>query len=219
MGSDQSLSQIKIVSFDLEGTLVTPVFSQVIWHEAIPVLFAEKNGISLEQAKAEVVRAYREVGEQRKEWYDIKYWFSRFDLTGYEKLLVDHRQYISYYPEVSQVLASLSGKYDLIVVSNSTREFLEPLTEGIRGHFKKAFSTLSDFGELKCSDCYFRICRLLRIEPWEMVHAGDSREFDFDIPKEVGIRAFHLAREDRGRSDEVIGDLSELAKKLLEGGA
>lgn len=211
------MSRIKVVSFDLEGTLVTPAFSQTIWHEAIPALFAGKKGVSLEQAKKEVMEAYQEVGEQRREWYDIKYWFARFELGDYEEILAEHQRQICYYPEVSCVLASLGGRYDLIVVSNSAREFLEPLLAGIKGYFKSAFSTLSDFGGLKCADSYLKICRLLRIEPQEMVHVGDSREFDFDIPGKVGIRTFHLARGSGVGTDVTVGDLDQLAGKLLRG--
>ena len=36
------MSNIKIVSFDAEGTLIVPRFSQIIWHEAIPALYSQR---------------------------------------------------------------------------------------------------------------------------------------------------------------------------------
>ncbi|GAH62950.1 unnamed protein product, partial [marine sediment metagenome] len=41
------MNQIEVVSFDAEGTLVTPDFSQAVWHEAIPAIYAQKKGIEL----------------------------------------------------------------------------------------------------------------------------------------------------------------------------
>ena len=40
------------------------------------------------------------IGEERVEWYNIKYWFDRFRLTDYEELLNNYKHEISYYPEV-----------------------------------------------------------------------------------------------------------------------
>ena len=72
------MDNIKVVSFDLEGTLVTPDFSQAVWHEGIPSLYANQNGIDFKRAKDIVLREYHKMGDQRKEWYDIKYWFNFF---------------------------------------------------------------------------------------------------------------------------------------------
>ncbi|TET40573.1 MAG: hypothetical protein E3J65_00725 [Dehalococcoidia bacterium] len=74
------MGKIKVVSFDVEGTLVTPDFSRAVWYEGIPSLYAKRNGISFEEARSMVEDCYLKVGDQRREWYDIKYWFQRFQL-------------------------------------------------------------------------------------------------------------------------------------------
>jgi FMN phosphatase YigB (HAD superfamily) len=51
---------IKIVSFDLEGTLTTPDFSQAVWYERIPSLYSELHNITPEEAQA-IVRKTREL--------------------------------------------------------------------------------------------------------------------------------------------------------------
>ena len=86
------MDKVKVVSFDAEGTLVTPYFSQAIWHEEIPALYAQNRGISFEQANKFVQHEYELIGEQRIEWYDIKYWFRRFDLGDYRQLLHSQNQ-------------------------------------------------------------------------------------------------------------------------------
>jgi hypothetical protein len=70
------MRQIELISFDAEGTVVTPDFSQTIWHEAIPALYAQRKGLDLAQAKKCVYEEYDKIGDQRLEWYDIEYWFS-----------------------------------------------------------------------------------------------------------------------------------------------
>jgi hypothetical protein len=49
---EDMMNRIKVVSFDADGTLVTPDFSQAVWYEGVPSLYARKNGISFQEAKA-----------------------------------------------------------------------------------------------------------------------------------------------------------------------
>ena len=60
---------VKIVSFDLEGTLVDMTFSDKVWNEGIPALYAQKTGLKFEEAKRIVLNEYMKVGEERIEWY------------------------------------------------------------------------------------------------------------------------------------------------------
>jgi putative hydrolase of the HAD superfamily len=209
------MSRTKVVSFDAEGTLVTPRFSEVIWHEAIPALFAEQREMDLDQARKAVYAAYDEVGDHRVEWYDIKYWFRRFGFDhDYRRLLLDHREEISYYEEVPEVLERLGESYDLIIVSNSAQEFLDPLTQQIGAHFERIFCTLSEFSALKSPALFSHICLSLGVEPREMVHVGDSWEFDCEMPRKAGVRAVHLERDGGGEGDGVVTDLRQLVDLL-----
>ncbi|TET40405.1 MAG: HAD family hydrolase [Dehalococcoidia bacterium] len=209
------MGKIKVVSFDVESTLLTPDFSQAVWYEGIPSLYAEKNGISFEEARAMVVKEYQEVGDQRREWYDIKYWFERFQLGDYQALLEGYKHRVSCYPEVMEVLSSLSKEYTLIVVSSSTREFLPYLLAEIEGHFARVFSSVSDYGQLKTPAFYLKVCQGMGILPCEMAHVGDSWQFDFLAPKEAGIEAFHLNRGGYAKNDKSLTSLADLEARLL----
>ncbi|RLI15988.1 HAD family hydrolase, partial [Candidatus Bathyarchaeota archaeon] len=68
---------LEVVSFDMEGTLITPRFSELIWEYDIPRLYAEQHGLTLEEARRRVFEEYMEIGDERPEWYDIEYWFRR----------------------------------------------------------------------------------------------------------------------------------------------
>ena len=209
------MSGIKVVSIDLEGTLVTPDFSQAVWNEGIPFLYATKNSISLDEAKIKVQKEYQRVGDQRMEWYDIRYWFHCFDLDGYQELLESCCHTVSYYPEITGVLSSLGEVYSLIVATGSSREFLPYLLTEIKGCFGRVFSSVSDYSQLKSPSFYMKICREMGIHPEEMAHVGDNWQFDYADPREVGVSTFHLDR--KGQPSPVsITDLRQLQPRLLE---
>lgn len=208
-----------IVSFDVDGTLVDGKFIDAVWHKGIPELYARKNGISFEESAAYAEKEYDKVGDQRIEWYDIKYWFRFFNLgDDWTNLMAEFRPLISIYPEVSRVLLELSGKYELVVISNATREFLGPVLEETRlgGYFSKIFSCTSDFKQLKKSpDFYSSICNILGIPPSQLIHVGDNLRFDYLVPRELGVQSFFLDRKKISEQGEhVINSLSELVPKI-----
>jgi len=214
------MSSIEVVSFDADGTLVTPDFSQAVWYEGVPSLYARKNRISFQEAKSFIEKEYQVVGNGRIEWYDIKYWLHRFGLVpplaGYEQLLEDYRHTISCYPDVKQALSSLRKCYTLIVVSCSTREFLPYILDGIERYFTRVFSSVSDYGQLKTPAFFLEVCRQMNISPQEMAHVGDLWEQDFLVPKKAGIRAFHLDRRGENKDGSSLRSLAELELRLRE---
>ena len=208
------MNKVRVVSFDAEGTLVTPNFSISIWHEAVPRLYAEKNGLDFDEARSRVLEEYRRVGDHRVEWYDIKYWFGYFDLGDYRELLDERRHEVSCYPEVGDVLAALGERYRLVVTSGSPREFLDLLLVSIEGYFTDVFSSISDYGDLKNSRVYPQVCRDMGVEPEEVAHVGDSWDFDYIAAREAGIRAFYLDRNGKMEGQDVVRDLGEFKARL-----
>lgn len=208
------MNRIKVVSFDADGTLVTPDFSQAVWYEGIPSLYAKKNRISFQEAKAFIEKEYQVVGDSRIEWYDIKYWLQRFGLgsplTGHHQLLEDYRHRVSCYPEVAQTLSSLGKDYSLIVVSCSTREFLPYLLDGMEGHFTRVFSSVSDYGQIKTPQFFLEVCRQMGVSPQEMAHVGDLWQQDFLTAREAGLKAFHLDRRGERKDGSSLRSLAEL---------
>lgn len=209
------------VSFDLDGTLVDVAFTERVWFEGIPALYAQKAGMDLHEAREQVLQEYRRVGDGALEWYDIGYWFRYLDLPGeWEGLLERYASQVRVYPEVHEVLGRLRERYSLIILSNAAREFIE--VEMKRGelseYFEHVFSATSDFGLVKKSpEFYQRICELLGVRPQRLIHVGDHWEFDYQVPREMGIVAFHLSRGGERSGPEVIRDLRRLPE-VLDGG-
>lgn len=207
------MEKIKVISFDVEGTLVTPDFSLAIWYEGVPSLYARRNGISFQEARARVEQEYKKLGDHKIEWYDIKYWFEYFQLGDYRQLLENYKHRVSYYHETMPILSSLAKAYPLIVISSTTKEFLPYLLFEIKQHFARVFSSISDYNQLKTQSFYLKVCQEMNVLPEEMLHIGDNREFDFTIPRQIGINALHLDRKGKANADSLT-NLWEVEPKL-----
>ena len=204
------MDDIKVVSFDVEGTLVTPDFSYAIWFESIPGCYAERNCIDFEQAKMIVEEEYRKVGDQGLEWYDINYWFNKLGLGVPDPVMERCQGRVCYYPEVRDVLLSLNGKYKLVVASGSPREFLRHLLRDIEPYFTKIFSSVSDYRQLKTTEFYLQMCQEMEVRPEQVLHVGDNWQFDFVAPREVGIHAFYLDRKKQSDYQNSLVSLKQL---------
>ena len=208
------MKEIEVISFDAEGTVVTPDFSQAIWHEAIPAIYARKKGFDLAQAKKCIYEEYNKIGDHKLEWYDIKYWFSCLDLGSPEPVIQSCLGKITYYPEVIEVLSSLADEYKLIIASGTPRELLHFLLQDIESYFVRIFSSVSHYRQLKRPDFYLRICEEMNIMPSQVVHVGDNWQFDFLNSRQAGIRAFHIDRSGNNHQ-ESLSDLIQLKQLLL----
>lgn len=211
-----NIGEVRVVSFDAEGTLVTPDFSYAVWFEAIPECYAERHGIDLELAKKTVEEEYRKVGDQRLEWYDVRYWFDKFGLGAPDSVMQRCESKVRYYPEVDEVLATLSGRYKLIVASGSTRDFLRHLLQDIEPYFTQIFSSLTDYKQLKTSEFYLKICNTMGVGPSQVIHVGDNWQFDFVAPKEAGIEAFYLDRKRQNNHQNSVASLLQLKACLTD---
>jgi HAD superfamily hydrolase (TIGR01549 family) len=194
---------VRVVSFDVDGTLVDSSFTDHVWLEGIPLLYASRHAIDIASAKRIVREEYDKIGEEDIRWYQLDYWFSHFDLKESPHHLLDtYKHHMSLYDDVIQVLESLSADYTLIVASNAHRDFLSLTLFEIESYFDYIFSAVSDFNEVrKHEDFYWKICRALDIHPADMAHVGDHCKFDYEIPSSLGIHAFYLRRSAHQKKD------------------
>jgi len=217
----QAREGVKFFSFDVDGTLVSQGFADCVWLQGIPKAYAEREGLSFEQAFEYVKSEYDMIGEHRIEWYNIDYWLRKFGLEiPYETLFKKYEDEIKVYEEVEGVLTVLNEEgYELILSSNAATEFIEFQIKPIKKFFSHVFSATSDFGEVKKTNGFFaRVCEILDVKPQAVVHTGDHWVFDFLNPRKIGITAYYLDRarrknvkdEVRKEDEFVISDLSEL---------
>ena len=209
---------IRIISLDMDGTLVNSRFVDKVWMEGMPRLYAEKSGLDLPAAREYVIGEYMKIGSDHLEWYDLKFWIDKFGLSiGKEELLELYEDEIEVYPEVEEVLELLSENYELVVTSNAAREFIDIELDGLQGYFREVFSATSDFREVKKSPLlYGAICAHLDARPFEVLHIGDHYSYDYESALDAGLDALFLDRKGERQGPEVIGDLRE-AVELIGG--
>lgn len=213
------MGNIRVLSFDMDGTITDLSFVNSVWFEGIPRLYAIKHGVSFEGARTYVKREYEKVGRERIEWYDLSYWTKRFGLNvSPEEILGSFQNRIKLFPEVNEVLEEFKDKgFRLIILTNARREFLNLELEKTKiGHyFERNFSSTSDFGLVKKTvNLYQIVCSIIGVSPGEMVHVGDDRCFDFVIPSKLGIKAFYLDRTGEASGDLVIHSLKDLEERV-----
>jgi putative hydrolase of the HAD superfamily len=210
------MNQVTTISFDMEGTLIDHGYSRQIWEVDIPNLYGEVHRIGFEEAKRYVRTEYAAIGEGDPKWYDVGYWWSKFDLQGdWRELLKLREPYCKLYPDTRRVLGKLKDNYTLVVTSNTIREFLDVQIKCIGHRFSHIFSAPSDFKAVKkSSEFYTRILTELGIQPPNMVHIGDHRQFDYVAPRHLGIRAFLLDRSGSQKDEDVVFSLDAFVEQL-----
>lgn len=206
----------KIISLDMDGTLVTSDFVNSVWLEGIPALYARQYGLDIDTATKLVFQAYESIGQEDKDWYKISYWFARFGLKPtWQDLMESRRGKITFFPEVQGVLRRLKDKYTLIVVSNAAQEFIDMELEPVKDCFHRIYSCVSHFHRVKKDTSVFSdICRQLGVQPQEMCHIGDHYDFDYAVPASLGIRAYLVDRSGERNDGFTVRDLEEFEARL-----
>ncbi|KPK11227.1 MAG: haloacid dehalogenase [Acidithiobacillales bacterium SG8_45] len=150
---------IDTVMLDMDGTLLDLHFDNHFWLEHVPLRFAEKNGLTLEQAKETLMKRYRKA-EGTLDWYCVDYWTEQLGLDiEMLKQEVDHL--IAVFPYVVDFLDAVRSKNKRIVlVTNAHGKALKIKMDRTRlgGHFDRLICShdlglpkedLSFWGELQ----------------------------------------------------------------------
>lgn len=181
----------------MDGTLVKPEFNDLIWRQVIPELYARKNEIEIEEARGFIEGEYDKIGEYDLRWYSLAFWLDYFRLDVREKeILGEYAGKVSLYPDVLSTLEKLSKNYQLVIASCMGNDFIDIKLRkrNIKKYFKRVFSAVS-IGLIKKEESfYLALCSSLAIKPNELIHIGDHYQFDYLVPREIGIRAFYLDR-------------------------
>jgi putative hydrolase of the HAD superfamily len=207
----------KVISFDLDGTLVHGRFGDMVWHQGIPEHYAQKYGVPLDAAQKLVLKEYEAIGDSNLLWYDVDWWIRKFGLPVSAVTLLDtYASHIEVIPHAIDVLKALRERYRLVIASNAGRIFVEKELEhaGFGSYFERVISATSDLGMVKKEERFYRtLCATLGVAPFELAHVGDHAVFDYEVPRSLGIESYryHPAGENDGT---VINDLRELLRRL-----
>ena len=129
-------SEIDTVFLDMDGTLLDLNFDNHFWQQHVPKRYAEKQGITVEQARQDLFPRFRQE-EGTMNWYCIDFWSRELGLDiALLKQEVDHL--IAVHPHVTDFLDALrqAGK-QVLLVTNAHMKSLELKMQKtqLAGHF------------------------------------------------------------------------------------
>jgi HAD superfamily hydrolase (TIGR01549 family) len=210
---------IKVISFDLDGCLTDNAFDELVWRTEIPKIYAKEHNLTFDQAFAEVTAEYKRLWGKVEGWRDVEFWFKHFGFkTTWQQTIDEVKHHIKKYGDVIPVLEELKNNFKIIIVSHADRKFLDLKMDisGISKYIDSSFSTISDFNEYKKNEYVFKqVCDKLGIGFNELTHIGDSQEYDYNVPKSLGIRSYLIDRVGTEQQSDVVRDLFEFKDKIV----
>ncbi len=117
-------NNIDTVLLDMDGTLLDLNFDNHFWLEFVPQRYAEKNHLTIEQAKQELIPQFK-IMEGKLEWYCLDYWSEtlKLDIAG---LKTEISGLISVLPHVVEFLETVHrSPRRLFLVTNAHRDSLD----------------------------------------------------------------------------------------------
>lgn len=214
------LGPIKVISFDLDGCLADNAFDELVWRTEIPKIYAKENNMNFEQAFAEVTAEYKRLWGKVEGWRDVEFWFKHFKFkTSWKETIDELKHHIKKYGDVLPVLQELKKHYKIIIVSHADRKFLDlkMAMSNITPYIDYSFSTISDFNEYKKNEYVFKqVCQKIGVGFGELVHIGDSLEYDYNVPKSIGIRSYLIDRIGAEQENYIVRDLFEFKDRITK---
>lgn len=187
-------SRIRHVLLDMDGTVLDLAFDNFFWGQVVPERYAERRGIPLDQARAELEPKFRAV-QHTLPWYCLDHWseITGLDLAGMKH---EHRERIAPLEGSLTFLDAVraSGRPLWLVTNAHPGSWTLKLKQtGLAGHFSAIVSS-HDFGAPKEDPRFWQGFRQRHpFEPAYALFADDSLPVlraarDYGVAELVAIR-------------------------------
>ena len=99
--------EIDTVFLDMDGTLLDLRFDNHFWKEYVPLKYAERQGLPVDEAKEQLVPIFKSK-EGTLDWYCLDYWSNELelDIVGLKSELAEM---IAVLPHVSEFLEKIQS--------------------------------------------------------------------------------------------------------------
>jgi putative hydrolase of the HAD superfamily len=192
---------IKLISFDLQGTLSKSNFSDYFWLDLLPKKYSEKFNISIKLARKILKEKFKELGIYNILYYDDKYWSEYLGFNTLEEL-----EKFAVRPEINNEVYKIIKdiKIPKIIISTTTNLFINYELKEKVNDFDKIYSCVDYFKSGgKTKKIYEEVCKEFNVNANEVIHIGDSKTMDFDNAKEAGINAILYENDINKLKDEL----------------
>lgn len=156
---------IDTVFLDLDGTLLDLHFDNHFWLEHVPIRYAEKHGLTADEANKALMDRYSEV-KGRLEWYCVDFWTRELELD-IEQLKHETSHKIAVHPQVREFLQAIRdiGKRVVLVTNAHPASLsLKMKKTGLNTYFDRMINA-HDLGLAKEHDGFWR--QLHVVEPYD----------------------------------------------------
>ncbi len=127
---------IETVFLDMDGTLLDLHFDNHFWQEHVPLRWAEKNRVSVDEAKQTLFPRFQAV-EGTIDWYCVDYWSRELDLD-ITALKHEVSHLIQIHPHVAEFLELLAASHRRVALLTNAHEKVVELKmdkTGLAQHF------------------------------------------------------------------------------------
>jgi putative hydrolase of the HAD superfamily len=175
---------VDTIFLDMDGTLLDLNFDNHFWREHVPVRYAERLGLTLDEAKADLLPRYARI-EGTLEWYCVDHWSRELGLDiALLKQEVNHL--IAVHPHVMDFLEALAalGKRRVLVTNAHQKAIaLKMEHTQLAGHIDRIICA-HDLGAAKEAPGF-----------WAQVHAIEPFDLERTLFVDDSLTVLVAARE------------------------
>ena len=139
-------NNISTVLLDMDGTLLDLHFDNFFWQQHVPLRYAEKNQLHIDDARKYLLPKFKSA-EGTMDWYCVDYWSGQLDLDIAQlKAEVDHL--IAVHPHVVEFLEATkaAGKHVALVTNAHQKSLMLKMDRTSLTHHFDDIICAHDFG-------------------------------------------------------------------------
>ena len=224
MKTEDKFASVKAVFFDASDTLYTDKGMEDAYPYQSAALLARTRDIPHEEAerliKEAMVSLQGTVGHISRANMMAKFGFSR-DQVHEEYSKINPRKFLTEDKELETVMASLTKKYTLGIISNNYKAHLIEIIDalGVSQRWFKHLITADTVKEIKPDpEPFLKAIELSECAPEECVYVGDSPTKDMRPAKEAGMMTVLVKKnpseKDMMHADAVISSVKDIITLL-----